>query len=167
MGSCKAEGDHRGPTCTFKTRTHMVLSQNNWSVIRFSSGVRVSVTERDQSSGISVDSLNSDACGPGGLRAQTVARHFDQHAAKTHIHGGKQSKWQADRWKMNAWVRVLVVILGEVQWGWRGVSGVWACHALYSELETTVRAPAIEIKGCHFSCVIKPSVLRSPSLELW
>lgn len=79
----------------------------------------------------------------------------------------RQSKWQANGWKMNGWIRVLVVILGDVQWGWRGVNGVCACHAPYSELETTVRAPAIEIKGCHFSCVIKSSVLTSPSLELW
>lgn len=46
MVSRKAEADDRGPTgsCTFETRTHMVLSQNNRSEIRFSLGVVVSAT---------------------------------------------------------------------------------------------------------------------------
>lgn len=173
MVSCKAEAGYRGPTgsCTFKTRTHMVLSQNNWSVIRFSSGVMVSATK-------SLDQTNQ----PGSVFILWNVMHMglglrvkQLHGALTnmpqkHIHthtGGRQSKWQADGWKMNGWIRVLVVILGGVQWGWWVVNGVWACHAPQSELETTVRAPAIVIKGCHFSCVIKPSVLRSRSLELW
>lgn len=48
-------------------------------------------------------------------------------------------------------IRVLVVISGgrwrhyEAGW-WR-----WCGHAMrHSELETTVRAPAIKVKGCHF-----------------
>lgn len=97
--------------------------------------------------------------GPGGLgwggeESQNTGTTLLSQACyrNTQGGGGGQSEWGGDGWvDVGEWIRVLVVISGdrvEVGWVGGGERSMRCGHAMrHSEFETTVRAPAIKVKG--------------------
>lgn len=93
------------------------------------------------------------AYGPGGggkggsTLAKTHKHHFHQHATKNNTGRAEWVRY-SDRWKVSEWIRVLVVIwvtVVEVSMSLDGERSMKCGHAMrHSELETTVRAPAMK-----------------------
>lgn len=84
------------------------------------------------------------------IRTHAQTYHVDEHATvKTRTHTREAG------WVTGEWIRVLVVIWKVTRLYESGVAmqrSMGCGHAMrHGELETTVRAPAINVKGCHFS----------------
>lgn len=79
--------------------------------------------------------------------AKTHKHHFHQHATKNNTGRAEWVRY-SDRWKVSEWIRVLVVIwvtVVEVSMSLDGERSMKCGHAMrHSELETTVRAPAMK-----------------------